>query len=223
MVDLVHVNNEKPETLISMAECLDVDHLILVNEFKSIQNFKKWKEDFSKIKSPINISFGVELNPKNVNDLENVLNQIRKDADVIIVNGGNYDINRAASENDKVDILMHPEEDRTDRGMDEYTCKQAQKNGIVIGISFRKIMETYKKSRAFKLSFITQNINLLKSENIAIVSDAYSKWEMRSPRNMDDFLLTLTKKRVKSSANIEGKINKNKKKLSQIHEGVRKV
>lgn len=223
MIDLIHVDNGNIKEIISMAECLGNKKLILVKEIKTLKDLKKWKEEFSKITSDLDLVFGAEIVPRNVNELENVLGQVRKETEIIVVSGGNYDVNRAAVENEMVDILMHPEEDRTDRGLDDYTANQAKKNGVIIGISFRKILESYKKSKAFKLSFITQNINLLDSKNIAVVSDAYSKWELRPAKDMDDFLLTLTKKNVDSTKNLEEKTNKNKKRVNQIHEGVRKL
>lgn len=132
----------------------------------------------------IDIVLGIVLKPKNKEELKKALNEYRKSVEVIAVSGGDYEINRAACEDNRVDILYHPELGRNDSGLDHICVRAASENNVAIEINFNEILEA--KNRPKILTFMRRNIKLCKKygANIVITSGAKNKWEMRAPREL---------------------------------------
>jgi ribonuclease P/MRP protein subunit RPP1 len=95
-------------------------------------------------------------------------------------------VNRAVCENSAIDVLCHPELNRTDSGLDHICVKAASEKDVAIEINFREILESYKRQRVNVISFIKKNIELCKKYNTKMitVSGAVSKWGLRSPREL---------------------------------------
>ncbi len=131
----------------------------------------------------------VIIEPSTAEDLEKEARKIRSKAEILMVHGGNYDVNRAACENSIVDVLCHPELDRRDSGLDHICVKAAQENNVAIEINFREILESYKKKRVNILSSIKRNVKLCNKYGARIVttSGALTKWQLRSPRELAAF------------------------------------
>jgi len=134
----------------------------------------------------IDVHTGVELQPKDPEELKRMLDAVRGVADVVIVAGGDYKVNRAACEDARVDILAHPEFGRKDNGLDEQCFAAAIKNNVAIEINFRHVLFSYKRSRAHVLEHIATNIRLAneKGAKLIVCSGANSTWEMRDARQM---------------------------------------
>jgi ribonuclease P/MRP protein subunit RPP1 len=115
-----------------------------------------------------------------------MVKKIRNKVEVLMVHGGDYDVNRAACENSMVDILCHPELGRKDSGLDHICMKSAEENRVAIEINFREILESYKRHRVYILSAMKRNIKLCKKYNTLIIttSGAVSKWNMRPGREL---------------------------------------
>ncbi|MBI5347664.1 MAG: hypothetical protein HZB66_03565 [Candidatus Aenigmarchaeota archaeon] len=126
------------------------------------------------------------LKPKTAGELEKLAAAVRNNAEVVAVYGGNYDINRAACENSMVDVLFHPELGRNDSGLDHICARAAAENNVAIEINFREIAESYKKHRAYVLSFIRRNIRLCQKYGVPVIttSGAHTKWGLRSGREL---------------------------------------
>ena len=88
--------------------------------------------NFVKTKTTVEILQGVEIKAKNPDELRRMVDRFRDMADIIIVAGGELDINRAACENPKVDILSTPEKQRRDSGIDHVMAKLAAENKVAI-------------------------------------------------------------------------------------------
>ncbi|MBI4895835.1 MAG: hypothetical protein HY831_05060 [Candidatus Aenigmarchaeota archaeon] len=119
-------------------------------------------------------------------NIEEIASSIRKEAEIIAVYGGNYEINRQACESKYVDILFHPEFGRNDSGLDHICARAAHDSNTAIEINVREIIESYKKGRTRVLLSMKRNIMLCKKygTNIITTSSALSKWNMRSGREL---------------------------------------
>ena len=91
------------------------------------------KEAIKVAEPDIDVYAGIKIEAKNPQEMRNLVNKYREEATIIVVAGGDYDINRAACENAKVDILAHPEKGRMDNGLDEASVKFAANNNVAIG------------------------------------------------------------------------------------------
>ncbi|MBI3190531.1 hypothetical protein HYZ41_02400 [archaeon] len=126
------------------------------------------------------------IKANNVNELSDMISKARNRCEVLMVHGGDYDINRAACENSMVDVLCHPELGRKDSGFDHICAKAANENNVAVEVNFREIMESYKKNRIYILSAIKKNVTLYKKYDVNIVtaSGAVTKWGLRSGREL---------------------------------------
>jgi len=119
-------------------------------------------------------------------ELNKIVRDVRNSAEVVMVHGGNYDINRAACENPMVDILCHPELGRKDSGIDHICARAARENNVAIEINFREILESFRKHRTYILSSMKTNIMLCKKYEVNVIttSSAVSKWGLRGGREL---------------------------------------
>lgn len=186
-----------------------------VNESFAFMQEKKYLNDF--ILFPV-----VEIKAVNVNEFRKILKNVREKFLIVCVHGGDYQINRAACEDSRVDILFHPELERRDNGLDEYCLKKARENEVAIGINFRHILETHRKHRVSILKNISENIRLCHEIGVEMIisSCAKSIWEIRDPRALASFLNVLGMdlgKAIKSASEVLEKIiEKNEKILSGL-------
>lgn len=134
----------------------------------------------------IDIISCIVLKPSNAQDLNELALKARKRCEVLMVHGGDYDINRAACENPLIDVLCHPELGRRDSGLDHICVKAAADNNVAIELNFREILETYKKNKIYMLSSMSKNIKLCKKygTDMIISTGAVTKWGMRSGREL---------------------------------------
>ncbi len=161
-------------------------------------------------------------------DLNDLAKKARDKAEVLMVHGGNYDVNRAACENSMVDVLCHPELGRKDSGLDHICVRAAHDNNVAIELNFREVLESYKRNRIYTLSSLKKNIELCKKYNTKIItsSAAINKWGMRSGRELASIAnilgLELGKAIETVSTVPENIVKRNREKLSGARmEGVK--
>ncbi len=144
------------------------------------------KEAIKVAEPDIEVYAGIKIEAKNPQEMRNLVNKYREEAAIVVVAGGDYDINRAACENPKVDILAHPEKGRMDNGLDEASIKFAVNNNVAIGIDFAEILHSFRRGRSYNLSHISKNVMLCKEfgAHAVLSSGARSKWDMRDPREL---------------------------------------
>lgn len=122
----------------------------------------------------------------NVKDL---IKQINKAKGLIIVEGCNDKINRAALENKKVDVLLGLEKGRKrdfthyrNSGLNQVLCKLAKKNNIAIGFDFNDVLNS--KERAKVMGRMMQNVRLCRKYKVKMLifdfTGERSKQELRS-------------------------------------------
>ena len=134
----------------------------------------------------IDIVSAVMIKASSPKEMGDIAEKMRKRCELLLVHGGDYDVNRAACENPLIDILCHPELGRKDNGIDHICVKAANENNVAIEINFREILESYKRHRVYVLGAIKKNIKLCEKYDTEMVttSAAVSKWGLRSGREL---------------------------------------
>ncbi len=172
----------------------------------------------------------IMLKASKPDELSVMIKKARKHAEIIIVHGGDFDVNRAACEDPMVDILCHPELNRRDSGLDHICVKAAAENDVAIEVNFREIAESFKLHRVRVLAAIRKNIDLCKRFNAPVVtsSSAVNRWGLRSGRELASVAhvlgLDLTKAIDTTSIVPENIVLRNREKLQNKRwEGARIV
>ena len=171
----------------SRARELGYSGIVISDVFQGTEKLKEQRKEINLYKSEgMEIYQGITIQPKDVNELKNILAKVRESVLVVIVQGGNYKVNRAACEDSRVDVLINPELGRSDNGLDEPCFKAASRNEVAIGTSFRRLLYSYHKARSHILDHISTNIRLSTefNTNFILCSGAYNIWEMRGPRDI---------------------------------------
>ena len=155
-----------------------------------IQSSKNYEKDFLKgfkeIGSNFRIFSGVEIYARNKEDLRKNIQKFREKEDVLIVNGGNLKVNRAACEDPRIDILAHPFKKRRDSGINHILAKKAAENEVAIELSINPIIKTKFSLRAKFISHFRQIIKMHRKFGfpIIITSNAYSLYDLRTPNDI---------------------------------------
>ena len=160
----------------------------------------------------------VEIKVNTVNELHKIIDAVRRKTEIVIVRGGDVEVNRAAVETNQVDLLSHPESQRNDSGIDQIMARSAADSNVCIELNFRQILNSYRKSRVHTLAHMRQNLKLAKKYGfpIVITSGAYSKWELRAPRELAAFGVSLGMELEESFKFLEAlRIDTNRQKLNQ--------
>ncbi len=145
-------------------------------------NTYKFKDNFS-------IFSGIEIYAQNPEDLRKKIRKFRESKDVVIVNGGNVKINRAACEDPRVDILAHPYKNRRDIGINHILAKKASENDVAIEFGINHVIKTRLSIRAKLLSQFRQILKLQRKFGfpLIITSNAYSIYDLRAPDDIIAF------------------------------------
>lgn len=210
----VHTNmsigENTEEEVIDVARKLGFNGIGLVRyENKEFEN----KDDFDVVNA-------IMIKPDSPDELNKLVRKFRNRAEVLMVHGGDYDINRTACENSAIDVLCHPELNRTDSGLDHICAKAAADNDVAVEINFREILESYRKHRVNILSYMRKNIMLCSKYGVNVIttSGAVAKWGMRSSRELaaNAYLLGLDLAKALDSVSTvpENIVKKNREKLA---------
>ncbi|MCS7105860.1 MAG: ribonuclease P, partial [Candidatus Aenigmarchaeota archaeon] len=143
------------------------------------------KTEIERVRKEIGIEIFLGFEARNLKELRALVKR-RKEFDVLLVRGGDLELNREACEIPEVDILTHPELGRQDSGLNHVLAKLAAKNFTAIEINFREIMFTTKKTRCLVLRNIQQNVRLAKKYKapLVICSGAINHFELRDPYSL---------------------------------------
>lgn len=203
----------------SLEEMVDFAKKLGLSGLGIVQYYSGTIEDIPKLDN-IDIVKCIMLKPNTPQELDEIAKRVRNHCEVLMVHGGDYDINRAACENSFVDVLCHPELGRRDSGLDHVCMKAAADNEVAIEVNFREVLESYKIKRTYVLSAMRKNIKLASKydANVVTTSGAVTKWGMRSGRELASIshLLGLELgKAIDSVSTIpENMIKKNREKLA---------
>jgi ribonuclease P/MRP protein subunit RPP1 len=131
----------------------------------------------------IDIIQGVEVVARNAGDLRRQVDRFRGRVRVLAVHGGDPVINRAACEDERVDILMHPPDGKTS-GINHILAKLAADKNVAIGFELLPVICSKGGSRVRTLSSYRTNLALARKYGapFVVVSGAMSFYDMRDVR-----------------------------------------
>jgi ribonuclease P/MRP protein subunit RPP1 len=157
---------------------------------KSMEAIEQLKKALNALKSSkLDFALGYKIETTQPEHLAKIAKNMRKKVEVLLVHGGNLEINRAACETPEVDILTHPELGRNDAGLDYVAAKLARENKVAIEFNFRSLLLSYKKSRADIFSRMLENAKLVRKAKapFIITSGAVEPYDLRSPYELMAF------------------------------------
>lgn len=149
----------------------------------------------------------VFLEAENWGELKKKIQQNRNKADILVFKGGDAELNRKASEDHRIDVLLHPEKDRKDSGIDHVIAEAAAKNKVAIGFDLQQLMKN-EKQQTHALTAWRKNLRLCDKYDTPyiITSGARDKLDLRAPRELSAIIKSLGFKGNKSVSEYPRKI-----------------
>lgn len=127
---------------------------------------------------------GMEIQVESISKINKTVGRLRDRADIIIISGGNQDVNRGAVEDGRVDILAHPASHG--KPLNHVLVKAAADNGVAIDFNIDAITIQRGGSRVKVLTAMRKNVELTRKYDapMIITSGARSHYDLRGPREM---------------------------------------
>lgn len=118
-------------------------------------------------------------------ELKRKIRENREEADVLVFKGGDEELNRKACESSRIDILLHPEKNRKDSGLNHVMAEAAAENNVAIGLDFTQLKDAGKK-RMHILAHWRKNLKLCEKYDTPylITTGAEGKYQLRGPREL---------------------------------------
>ncbi len=180
------------EQLATTAKQLGYKGICFAEYYKGEEQIKNLQKEIEKVKQKVGIEIFLGFEARNLKELS-ILKERRRRFDVLLARGGDLKLNREAVETPEVDILTHPEYERTDSGLDHVSAKLAAKNNVSIEINFREMLVSSKRTRSMILKHMTQNVKLAKKYRAPIIacSGSLSHWDICDPQCLASFATLL--------------------------------
>jgi ribonuclease P/MRP protein subunit RPP1 len=180
------------EQLATTAKQLGYKGICFAEYYKGEEQIKNLQKEIEKVKQKVGIEIFLGFEARNLKELS-ILKERRRRFDVLLARGGDLKLNREAVETPEVDILTHPEYERTDSGIDNVSAKLAAKNNVAIEINFREMLVSSKRTRSMILKHMTQNVKLVKKYRAPIIacSGSLSHWDICDPQCLVSFVTLL--------------------------------
>jgi ribonuclease P/MRP protein subunit RPP1 len=184
----VSTGSSTAEELAKFAEELGFSSIVVSDVWAGPEKFAEAKVAIDEAAKNVGIEViqGVKIVAANANELRHLVDRAREKASVVAVAGGSYQINRAACEYSKVDLLCHPSLGRTDCGLDEVCLNAARENNVAVELNFREVLHSYRRMRSLILLNMASNIKLCEELRVPLVvaSGAQTVEDMRDPREL---------------------------------------
>lgn len=200
------------EQIASTAKFLGYSSICFSAYYKGDSQIKELRKeaDVAEKKTGVKVYLGFEA--RDEKDLEKLKTK-RKMYDILLVHGGDIEMNRLAVETPEVDILTHPESNRNDCGMNDVMIRLARKNSVAIEVNMREVLIQSRSSRSKTIQNIAKNVMMAQKIGAKIVtcSGAVSHYEMKDPKSMAAFseIVGLTKEAaIASISTVPGEIAK---------------
>jgi ribonuclease P/MRP protein subunit RPP1 len=127
---------------------------------------------------------GIEIEVNSVSGLNKQVNRLRGNASIILASGGHEKINRAALENQKIDVLTHPASGG--KPLNHVLTKAAADNGVAIDFNIGALTMYTGGFRTRILAAMRLNVRLARKYDASMIltSGARSHYDLRGPREM---------------------------------------
>ena len=161
---------ESPEPMAALAKKYGYSGIVVTN-LKANEGIIL-PDDFSIYK-------GVEIRTKPSRIREEI-KKYRGSDHILIVEGGEEEINRAAVETEGLDILLHPLE------FNNVLAKAARDNSVSIGFNLGLLIRERGEARVRELKTMRINLKHARKYKLQFIltSDAHSIYDLRAPREM---------------------------------------
>ncbi len=165
------------------AKILGYNGICISEFFQSKKQIEKLRRECQKINKNLGVEIFLGFQAKTSKELRK-LTEIRRDYDVLLVTGGKLNLNRKAVETPEVDVLLHPEFERRDSGLNHTMAKLARENNVAIEIGFRETLLSSKNTRSHIIHNLSNNIKLCKKFKVPIIlcSGSFSHLQMKDPK-----------------------------------------
>ncbi len=179
---------ENIQETLNTAKALGFSGVCLSTKWTNIESLKSFKNQIASFKKIIDISVGVEIKEKHTK-IPELVNSLRREAELILVHGGDLEVNRVAVETAGVDILLHPELGRDDSGIDHTMARLAKKNNVAIEFSLSGLIHSSGLTRSRLWHSLLENSKLVKKYKVPFVltSGAANNLGIRSPFDLLSF------------------------------------
>lgn len=180
----VCVRAENPEEALRIAEELGWKGIGLIVPY-SVNYMKRLsdvKEAVKKVKTGMDVGFGIEISTNDSRHIKKIARSIRKDVELVVVRGLGTELDRVALETPEVDIVTH----HKDMMINQVLAKLGVKNNVAIGFIFSNILLSYKRTRISLFSTMINDAKILKKYGSPFIlsSGAISEWDLRSPSDI---------------------------------------
>lgn len=115
---------------------------------------------------------GIEIHANGKKDLKA---KLEKRLDYTLVHGGDYNINRLAVADKRVDVLAHPDLGRRDSGVDSVIARAAGENKIAIEVNLGRVINSWGFSRVYLIRNIRRNLKLARKYKVPLVATTGAK------------------------------------------------
>jgi RNase P/RNase MRP subunit p30 len=183
--DLNVVFSENWREIIKRSKILQLAGICLVVNSKG--NLEKYHRKVEEIKKETSLEIikGLMID-ENKDNIIKIAKEYRRKFDLILVKGGDYEVNRITCGSTYVDILSTPGKGRRDCGIDHICCKDARENDLLIELNFKELLTAQGMDRIHELNKMKEIIRLCKifGTNFIVNSGAKSKCELRGGREL---------------------------------------
>ncbi|MFB6282690.1 MAG: RNase P subunit p30 family protein [Halobacteria archaeon] len=132
----------------------------------------------------VDIYRGIEVRADSVNDLNSQVHSFSGEAEVVMVHGGDAEINVAASQSDDVDVVCHP---CMKEEFNHVFIRNCAENDVAVEFNLRPVIRVSGGSRVRSLENIRKMLELVrKYETSFIIScDPFGHLEIRGRREVE--------------------------------------
>ncbi len=191
----LYVPAEKPEEVVETAKEFGFSGIAVTHEYTHKEGLNSYLGKIDSLGSgaDIDIIRSCVLDPDSTKEMKKQLGGVRQRVEIVCVNGGNFEVNKAAVQDSRVDILLHPEYKRKDPGMDHKTARMASENSVAIGFVFHDLHQTYGKVRAHVLNHMKKSLELCEKYGVdfIVTSGARNRYELRGGRDLASLVKVL--------------------------------
>lgn len=161
---------------------------------QEVQALREMAKSLGVIRQPkavsqgIDAAVGIEIQARP-NQISHLAKSMRMQAELILVKGGTEELNRAALETPEVDILVNPNLENGEPGINHILARLGARNNVAVCFDFREIVQVYKKTRSNLLSGLMETARFVRKYKCPFVlsAGALAEWDMRAPSELIAF------------------------------------